>query len=477
MQHFPIFVALAGRRVVVSGGGEAALAKLRLLLKTEARVTVFAADPHPDLAALAEAGKLTLHRRAMQPGDALCAVLFYAADEDAAQDARTTALARADGALTNIVDNLAQSQFITPAIVDRDPVTVAIGTEGAAPVLARAIKADLEARLPATLGRLARIGKAFRKMAEALPMGRARRDFWRDYYFRTGPRMADAPDSTVEGALDGLLAEHLDRQSRKGHVAFVGAGPGDPELLTLKARRALDEADVVIYDRLVGKGVLELARREAIMVNAGKEGFGPSMPQAQITATIIEHARAGAQVVRLKGGDATIFGRLDEETEAVSDAGIDWHVVPGITAASAAAAAVGQSLTSRGRNDETRFVTGHDMKGFADRDWASLAQPGEVAAVYMGKRAARFIQGRLLMHGAAPDTPVSVIENASRADQRVLACTLADLPQRLDTARLSGPAVLLLGLAPHPALHGTTAPALPQDTHAPAPKPIMELVQ
>ncbi|MGR3697878.1 MAG: precorrin-2 dehydrogenase/sirohydrochlorin ferrochelatase family protein, partial [Roseovarius sp.] len=183
MKHFPIFLAVEGRRIVLSGGGEAALAKLRLLLKTEAHLTVFAPEPAPEIAHWASEGRLRLIRRAMQPGDALCAVLFYAADEDAAEDARTSAIARADGALVNIVDNLEDSQFITPAIVDRDPVTVAIGTEGAAPVLARAIKADLEARLPATLGPLARLGKAFRKAADVLPMGRRRRDFWADYYF------------------------------------------------------------------------------------------------------------------------------------------------------------------------------------------------------------------------------------------------------------------------------------------------------
>src|SRR6056297_4267365 len=209
MKHFPIFVALEGRRVILSGGGEAALAKLRLLLKTEARITVFSPDPAPEIEGWSVAGKLSLIRRAMEPGDATCAVLFYAADEDAAEDARTAALARADGALVNIVDNLGDSQFITPAIVDRDPVTVAIGTEGAAPVLARAIKSDLEARLPASLGVLARAGKAFRRMAEALPMGRTRRDFWSEYYFDAGPRaIADSGEDGVRPALERLLARH-----------------------------------------------------------------------------------------------------------------------------------------------------------------------------------------------------------------------------------------------------------------------------
>ncbi|QBY00763.1 uroporphyrinogen-III C-methyltransferase [Rhodophyticola sp. CCM32] len=452
MQHFPIFLAIAGRRVIVSGGGEAALAKLRLLLKTEARLCVFASAPAPDIRLWAAEGRLTLTERALAPGDAVSAALFYAANEDEAEDARVTRLAQAEGALTNWVDNLAQSQFITPAIVDRDPVTVAIGTEGAAPVLARAIKADLEARLPAHLGPLARIGKTFRKAVEALPMGRARRDFWSDYYFKTGPEhIVSEGKGIVERGLKTLLADHLSRRAAPGRVALVGAGPGDPELLTLKARRALDEADVVIYDRLVAPEILDLARREAKMIHAGKEGFGPSMSQSDICRLITDHAARGAYVVRLKSGDPTVYGRLDEEIDALEAAGLAWSVIPGITAASAAAAGIGQSLTKRGRNSALRFLTGHDVKGFAEHDWRGLARAGEVAAIYMAKKGARFLQGRLLMHGASADTPVTVVENASRAGGRTLATTLARLPVDIDSAALTGPAILLYGLSPRAA--------------------------
>jgi uroporphyrin-III C-methyltransferase/precorrin-2 dehydrogenase/sirohydrochlorin ferrochelatase len=451
MDHFPIFLATAGRRIVLSGGGDAALAKLRLLLKTKANITVFSQDPAPEIQNWASTGKLTLISRAMEVGDTMCAVIFYAADEDAIEDKRTAAIANADGALVNIVDNLEDSQFITPAIVDRDPVVIAIGTEGAAPVLARAIKADLEEKLPSTLGTLARIGKTFRKMSYCLPFGRARRDFWRDYYFNAGPKaIADGLDA-VRPALDDLLADHLDFEAREGHIAFVGAGPGDPELLTLKARKALDEADVVIYDRLISPEILELARREAIMLDVGKEGFGPSTPQETINDLLVEHGLTGAQVVRLKSGDSTIFGRLDEELDAVTAAGIGWHIVPGITAASAAVASIGQSLTKRHRNASVKFLTGHDMKGFADHDWAALARPNEVAAIYMGKKSARFVQGRLIMHGADRDTPVTVIENASRPDQRVLSTTLAHLPADLTYEDMTGPALTFYGLAPRAA--------------------------
>ncbi len=452
MKHFPIFLAVEGRRIALAGGGDAALAKLRLLLKTEAHLSVFSTTPAPEIEAWASEDRLRLVRRAMEPGDTLCAKLFYAANEDPTEDARTAAIANADGALVNIVDNLSDSQFITPAIVDRDPVTVAIGTEGAAPVLARAIKADLEERLPATLGTLARLGKAFRRAVDILPIGRRRRGFWADYYFTVGPRTFESGgEGEINNALQDLLIKHQSNHDCEGHVAFVGAGPGDPDLLTLKARKALDTADVVIHDRLVTPEILELARREAILIDAGKEGFGPSMSQDAINALIVTHARTGAQVVRLKGGDPTIFGRLDEEIDAVTKAGITWHVVPGITAASASVAAIGQSLTKRGRNASARLLTGHDMKGFADHDWRALARPGEVAAIYMGKKSARFIQGRLIMQGADRATPITVIENASRPDQRILATTLEALPSALKEANITGPALMFYGISPRAA--------------------------
>ncbi len=466
MKHFPIFLAMEGQKLVLSGGGDAALAKLRLLMKTEARIEVFTADPAPEIVTWAGEDRLNLTARALQPGDVAGAVLFYAADEDAREDARTSAIARAEGALVNIVDNLADSQFITPAIVDRDPVTVAIGTEGAAPVLARAIKRDLEERLPVTLGALTRIGKRFRRAAEALPFGRKRRDFWADYYFTTGPRaLAEDGPQGAEEALNTLLDTHLNAAPRAGHVALVGAGPGDPELLTLKARRALDEADVIIHDRLIAPEILELARREATLIDVGKEGFGPSTDQTRIAALMIRHARTGAQIVRLKSGDPAIYGRLDEELTALDAAGVGWSIIPGLTAASAAAASIGQSLTQRGRNSSLRILTGHDTKGFAEQDWAALARPGTAAAIYMAKRGARFLQGRLLMHGASPQTPVTIVENASRADQTVLQSCLATLAADLDRAEMSGPAILLYGLAPRAAL--AEIPQVPEAAHGP----------
>lgn len=450
MKHYPIFLSVEGRMIMIAGGGEAAVAKLRLLLKTEARLRVFADSADATIRDWAADGRLEWVPRKLRASDAADALLIYAAAEDEVEDARVADIGAAAGILVNIVDNLADSGFITPAIVDRDPVTVAIGTEGAAPVLARAIKADLEERLPQQLGVLARIGKAFRPLADRLPMGRKRRDLWADYYFNAGPRVLDEQgEQALNGTLAELLFDHHAAADSPGRVDFVGAGPGDPELLTLKARKLLDKADVVLHDRLVSPEILELARREALLVDVGKEGFGPSTPQERIHQMMVEHAGDGAHVVRLKAGDPGVFARLDEEIDALDAAGIDWSIQPGITAAAAGAAQIGQALTCRGRNSAVRFMTGHDMKGFADHDWRALARPGEVAAIYMGKRSARFAQGRLLMHGADPATPVTVVENVSRPDTRVVGTTLAELPMSLDD--IHGPAVILFGLAPRAA--------------------------
>jgi uroporphyrin-III C-methyltransferase/precorrin-2 dehydrogenase/sirohydrochlorin ferrochelatase len=448
MRHYPVFLDMRGRSVVVSGAGATAAAKLRLLMKTEARLEVYGADPAPEVRAWAHEGRIAMVERPIEPGDAAGAELVYGANGDAAEDARAAAIGRAAGALVNLVDNLDDSDFITPAIVDRDPVTVAIGTEGAAPVLARHIKARVEELLPSSLGLLTRIGQAFRARVEALD-SRARRRFWSRYFFETGPRALADGAGAAEAELARLLDEGV--EAPRGFVHLVGAGPGDPELLTLKARRLLHEADVVIHDRLVPPAILELARREATILEAGKTAFGASWRQADINALMVKHARAGATVVRLKGGDPAVFGRLDEEVEALEAAGVPYGIVPGVTSASAAAAAIGRSLTRRGRNSSFRVLTGHDVNGFAEQDWRELAKPGAAAAIYMGAAAATFLRGRLLMHGARADTPVTAVESASRPDQRTIATTLMQLPDALGDAAPRGPVLILYGLAPRAA--------------------------
>ncbi|MCI4663694.1 MAG: siroheme synthase CysG [Neomegalonema sp.] len=453
MRCYPVFLNAAGRRVLISGAGGTASAKLRLVMKLKARIVVYGATPDADVRGWAEAGRITLIERPLQEGDAICAAMLYAANDDAQEDARVAAIGRRAGALVNIVDNLEQSDFITPAMVDRDPVVVAIGTEGAAPVLARRIKQSVEEMLAADLGVLARAGQAFRAEAERAPKGAPRRRFWARYYDEVGPAaLAAEGEAGLRPALERLLAETLTITAAPGRVALISAGPGDPEELTLRARRLLHEADVVLHDRLVDPRVLELARREAKFVEVGKTPGGPSWRQSDIEALMIAEARDGAFVARLKSGDAGMFGRLEEELDALDAAGISYEVAPGVTSAAAAAARIGASLTRRGRNASITFITGQDAAGFAEQDWRAAARPGQVTAIYMGLRAARFIQGRLLMHGGASDTPVTAVENASRADERVVSTTLERLPEALEAAGAKGPAILFIGLSPRRAL-------------------------
>lgn len=445
MQFFPIFLNTAQKTIVVVGAGACALAKLRLLVRTEADIVVFSSEPSSEVQALAQSGRISLIERAPVRADLSGAILVYAATDDPVLDAQTATLARETDVPVLIVDNLDDSDFITPAIVDRAPVTIAIGTEGAAPVLARQIKADIEEMLPAQLGPLARLGKAFRPFVHKLPFGRPRRQFWSRYYFDLGPKALEVGEWAVEHVLHDLLSRMTQEMPEPGYVHFIGAGPGDPELLTLKARKILHEADVVIYDRLVPAAILELARREATLIEVGKTPFGPSWKQADINVLLTEHGRS-SQVARLKSGDGGIFGRLDEEANALRVAGIGYGVVPGITAAAAAAATLKVSLTQRDRNSDLRIITGYEADGFCEQDWRSLAAPGAVAAIYMGKAAAAFLRGRLLMHGAKAETPVTIVENVSRPDQRIIPGSLHSLPDRL--ADVTGPAVLMLGLSP-----------------------------
>ncbi|MEO1092010.1 MAG: siroheme synthase CysG [Pseudomonadota bacterium] len=462
MRHFPIFLDLRGQRVAVAGGGETAVAKLRLLLKTEAKIIVLAADACTQIRRWHDERRLVWQARPFAHEDAVCIRLVYAASADGAEDARVKALAEAAGVLVNVVDDLEASAFITPAIVDRDPVTVAIGTEGAAPVLARRIKAQNEARLPVTLGTLAALARDRRPDVEALPPGRARRAFWSDYFDDWGPKaLTEGGEPAVATAFaEKLAGARMEAATpRTGKVVLVGTGPGDPELLTLKARRCLHEADVVIHDRLVTPEILELARREAVIVEVGKTPSGPAWRQDDINALLIGHARDGAVVARLKAGDPLVFGRADEEIEALEAAGIACEIIPGVTSAAAAAASVGRSLTRRRRNQAVTLMTAHDVAGLAEHDWRHLTRPDAVAAVYMGVRAARFLQGRLLLHGAAPSRPVTIVENASRAHEKRVTTTLGALADAITAAEIHGPAVIFLGLVPRNATQRHVEPA------------------
>ena len=452
MRHFPVFLDLRGRLVVVAGCGTVAASKLRLLLKTDARIHVFGDQAGADVRRWHARGFLTWHPRELCQRDLDGTALVYAASEDAEYNRRTVGMAREAGVFVNVVDDLEASEFITPAIVDRDPVTVAIGTEGTAPVLARRIKAQIEDMLSPRLGALARAASRARQLVRHHPRGPWRRRFWSDLFSPDGERLF-LHDG--EAGIARLLNSHLRGRANsdvEGRVLLVGAGPGDPEMLTLKARRVLREADVVLFDRLVDPAIVELARREAVLVEVGKtsaarlETGDRNWEQPAINRFMVEQARAGHTVVRLKSGDPMVFGRADEEIDALEAAGIACEVVAGITSAVAAAASMRTSLTRRGRNSGFTFITAQDSAGYAEHDWRALARPGAAFAIYMGVRAARFVQGRLLLHGASPGTPVSVVENASREDERVLVSTLHDLDALFQDSGVAGPALIFVGL-------------------------------
>ena len=446
MRYLPIHIDTAGRRIVVAGGAAAAEAKLRTLLKTEAELVVFAPEPSAEIARWAERGQLAVEPRDMAEADLDGAVLVYAATEDDAVDARIAEWARARGIPVNAADQKDACSFITPALVDRSPVVVSIGTEGTSPGLARALKSDLEARLPKTLGALALSVQNLRgKLKRAMPDISERQRVWAKVFGGSLEDKLALDKDTVVARYRDILSG---REDRVGHVHIVGAGPGDAGLLTREAQRVLHAADVIIYDRLVSQDVLDLGRREAEYIYVGKDPNGESTRQEVINVLMVEHASTGAQVVRLKSGDPLVFGRADEEFDALDAADIRWSLVPGITAATAAAAEIKASLTSRGVNTAVQYVTGHGEDGFAELDWRALSEPGARAVVYMGVRAARFIQGRLLLHGAAHSTPVTIVENTSRPNSQVLSTTLGQLPVAMTGAKLRGPAVLMLGFSP-----------------------------
>jgi len=326
---------------------------------------------------------------------------------------------------------------------------VAIGSEGSAPGLARALKADIETRLPKTTGRLAGTIASLRaRLSGIMPEFADRQKLWAGIFTPgqgLGERLKYSDtelEQAFEQALDGQASEKI------GKVSLVGAGPGSLDLLTIGAQRRLHSADVIVYDRLVSQEVLDMGRREAKYIYVGKAPGAHTTRQEEINRIIVEEAKAGHTVVRLKGGDPLVFGRADEEIEALEAAGIAHEIVPGITSAAAAAASIGASLTSRGHNKSVALLTGHDTKGFAEQDWAGLARPNARAAVYMGLGASRFIQGRLMLHGASAEFPVTIVENASRENEKIIGTTLGNLVQDIEKYEVLGPAILLLGYSP-----------------------------
>ncbi len=445
---FPLFADLRGRRVLVVGGGAVARRKVEPLLQAGAQVVVGTETLRdPTLRELADAGRITLLHGRFAEAWLDGAWLVVAATDDAATNRAVVDAADARRIFANVVDDAEASRFHVPARVERGPLQIAISSGGGAPMLARLVRERLETQFDASFGALAQF------LTERRASIRAR---WPDTAQR---RHAFA--RMFEGPLQGLLrrgnrfaAEHAFEQALKdsatdstarGSVALVGAGPGDPGLLTLRALRVLNEADVILHDRLGTDQVLQLARRDAERIEVGKRAGGAGTSQDRINALLVQRASAGKRVVRLKGGDPFVFGRGGEELEVLRAHGIDFEVVPGITAALACAAYAGVPLTHREHAQSVRFVTVHHKESLDTVDWANLAAERQTLAVYMGVSALETLQSQLLAHGRAAATPFALVENGSRPEQRVVTGTLGELASTARAHAVASPALLILG--------------------------------
>ncbi len=450
MRYFPLFLDLRDRLVVVVGGGTIAERKIDLLLESSPRLRVVSTTLTTRLAEAHAAGRIEHVARSFCAGDLDGARLAVAATDDAAVNRAVAAEADARGIFANVVDDLALSTGILPAIVDRSPIVIAISTQGTTPALARFIRARIETLVDESLGRLAVFAADWRSRIKASIGDLTRRRRFYDWLLH-GP-VPDLLRSAREPAAAALVSEALrrhavdnDAPAQDGLVTLVGAGPGDPGLLTLKGLRALQSADVVLYDRLVSSEVLGLSRREAELIEVGKSASRHSIAQERINALLVAHARAGRRVVRLKGGDPFVFGRGGEELEHLASEGVAFEVVPGITAALACGAYAGIPLTHRDHSASVRFVTAHCRQSLESTDWRSLAEGRETLAVYMGIATLPVLRRELVRHGRDPATPIAFIENGSRANQRVLVGTLGEVETLAAATALCSPALLVIG--------------------------------
>jgi uroporphyrin-III C-methyltransferase/precorrin-2 dehydrogenase/sirohydrochlorin ferrochelatase len=445
MRYFPLFLDLAGKPVLLVGGGEIAARKFALLAEAGAAVTVVAPQLGEGLGAASQRGALVHVAREFQPADIDGRWLVVAATSDRNVNAAVAAAASAARIPCNVVDDRELSSFIMPAIIDRSPVQIAVSTGGASPVLARLIRERLETLLDGSLGTLAAFADRWRERVKArfADIG-ARRRFLS--WMLTGPVAASLRAGRKERA-EALVQQALERADPmpQGHVVLVGAGPGHAGLMTLQGLRALQEADVIVHDRLVAPEVLELARRDAARFDVGKFVGGGGATQEEINALLVEHARRGEYVVRLKGGDPFVFGRGGEEIDYLRRHDVSYEVIPGITAALAAGAYAGVPLTDRRHAQAVRLLTGNSDEQLAQFNYTDLAAGRETLAFYMSVGRLAALRTQLLAAGVAGDIPVAFIENASRAEQRVFVSSVEHMQRDATLQKLKAPSMLIIG--------------------------------
>ncbi|MBL0634352.1 siroheme synthase CysG [Aeromonas dhakensis] len=443
MDYLPIFCRLDNKPVLLVGGGEVAERKARLLLDAGAQLTVVAPELDPELAELAASGSIEWLAGEFAPQQLAGKWLVVAATDRREVNALVYQSANQARIFANVVDDPKRSSFIMPSIIDRSPLMVAISSGGKAPVLARLLREKLEAMLPQHLGAVAAFAGSLRDRVKTrfASMGERRR-FWERLLGadRLGQALARGDHASAHQLADTLFAEE---SKAHGEVVLVGAGPGDPGLLTLHALRQMQQADVVVYDRLVSDEVMALVRRDAKRIFVGKQAGNHCVPQEGINQLLLEEAKKGQRVVRLKGGDPFIFGRGGEELETLVGSGIGFQVVPGITAASGCAAYAGIPLTHRDHAQSVRFVTAHGKGGAQDLDWPLLAKDRQTLVFYMGLSSCATIREQLLAHGKGGDTPVALIERGTQPSQRVIRGTLDQLPEL--AVGVESPALIMVG--------------------------------
>lgn len=445
MQALPIFFNITHRKCVVIGGGDVALRKVNMLLKANAAVTVVALDICHELQSLADLSKIICVQAAYAVTQLSGACLVIAATDDQGVNASVSADAKALNIPVNVVDAPALCTFTMGSIVDRSPIVIAVSSEGSAPVLARYVRAKIETMLPAGYGRIASIAGEFRDAVKAkFTTTQARRIFWEDAL--QGP-MVERVLSGQEQAARELLQSLVEGENvvRKGEVFLVGGGPGDPDLLTFRALRLMQQCDVCVYDKLVSPEVMELVRRDAELIYVGKARDQHTMPQEEINELLARLALEGKRVLRLKGGDPFIFGRGGEEIETLMQRGVPFQVVPGITAANGVSSYAGIPLTHRDYAQACLFITGHLKEGTLDLDWAAMARPRQTIVVYMGLIGLAQICEKLIEHGVSASMPAAVVQQGTTQRQRVVTATLADLADKVAAAGLKAPCLTIIG--------------------------------
>jgi uroporphyrin-III C-methyltransferase/precorrin-2 dehydrogenase/sirohydrochlorin ferrochelatase len=446
MQALPIFMNINQRLCVVIGAGEVAARKVTMLLRAQASVTVYAPEICPTLADLVEAGRIRYQQARFADQQLSGACLVIAATNDLQVNTAVSLAAQANNIPVNVVDAPALCTFTMASIVERSPIVIAISSEGNAPVLARYLRSKIETMLPAGYGRIAAIAGEFRdKVKSKYATSQARRIFWEGVL--QGPiveRILAGQEAAARIGLDQLLADDTASQQH-GEVYLVGGGPGDPDLLTFRALRLMQQCDVCVYDKLVSPEVLDLVRRDAELIYVGKSRDQHTLPQEEINQLLARLALAGKRVLRLKGGDPFIFGRGGEEIETLMQQGVPFQVVPGITAANGVSSYAGIPLTHRDYAQACLFITGHLKNGVLDLDWAAMARPQQTVVIYMGLVGLEQICQQLIAHGVAPDMPAAVIQQGTTQHQRVVSANLSDLASQVAAAKMKAPCLTIIG--------------------------------